>query len=216
MPIPSFLSPSSLNLSAQAPSALATGGSPAPQKHRLAFSIEKQEQANWCWSAVSVSVERFYDSNSTRTQCSLANEALQRQDCCADGGPAQDKCNKPWYLDRVLTITRNYDHMDASSLSFSDIVQQLNAGSAIGCRIGWFGGGGHFAVIIGSLVAASGTRYVDIADPIWPESQVAFDDFPSSYQTGGDWTHTYFTRPATAGGAAVAFSTIDDPNTLGA
>jgi len=106
--------------------------------------------------------------------------------------------------------------MESGDLAFADIRQRVDAASPVCCRIGWFGDGGHFAVVVGWRVAPSGKQYIDVADPIWAENEVAYDGFPSSYQTGGDWTHTYFTGAATAGGAVVASASAPDPDTLGA
>lgn len=190
------------------------GGAP-PGSARTNFTIEPQEQTNWCWAAVGVSVARFYDPAHSQSQCELASVALDRNDCCSDGAADLTKCNQPWYLDRVLNINGNLESKRTESMSFTDVQAEVGADSPVGCRIGWFGGGGHFAVITGWLVAADGTEYIDIADPIYLDSQIAYDAFASSYQAGGDWTHTYLTQPTGAGGA-VALSDTPDPDSIGA
>ena len=71
------------------------------------------------------------------------------------------------------------------------------------------------------LVAADPdeSQYLYISDPIYLDSRVALDEFPSAYQGGGDWTHTYLTdRPRVALAAAdveEAF-TAEYPNAIGA
>ncbi|ACL55710.1 hypothetical protein [Methylobacterium nodulans] len=214
MPIPEFLFPKPIVIGSP-PAASALGGAGPAQHRKTNFRIDRQEQDNWCWSAVGVSIERFYDHTQTRTQCELANTALGRQDCCTDGADDAGKCDKPWYLDRVLRITGNLEDVAQGALPFADLQTRINSDLVVGCRIGWYDGGGHFAVVIGWHVAGTGRTYIDIADPIWMETQVPYDDFPSLYQTGGDWTHSYLTGPATAGGA-VAQADIDDPDLLGA
>ncbi len=184
MPIPDFLSPKPIHAAAPgAPAAL--GGAAAGRRRKTRFRIERQEQDNWCWSAVGVSVERFYAASSARTQCALANTALGRQDCCADGADDPARCDTPWYLDRVLRVTDNLEDMSGGRLSYSDVRARIDRDSVVGCRIGWYGGGGHFAVVIGYLTQ-NGRGYLDIADPIWMETQVPYDEFPSLYQSGGD------------------------------
>ena len=58
-----------------------------------------------------------------------------------------------------------------------------------------------------------------ISDPIYLDSRVALDEFPSGYQGGGDWTHTYLTDPSrvalAAADAEEAF-TAEYPNAIGA
>lgn len=220
MPIPGFLSPKAVPLVQTSVAVASLGGAPAPAQGRIPITVERQQQDNWCWSAVGVAVERFYDATRTRTQCQLAGIALGRSDCCTDGADDPAKCDQPWYLDRVLTITGNLESMRPGTLGFPEIQARVADGSPVGCRIGWYGGGGHFAVIKGWLVGPGGRRYIDVSDPIFLESQVAFDDFPIAYQSGGDWTHTYLTVPAAAlGGAVLAAADTDftpDPDTLGA
>ncbi|WP_018261982.1 papain-like cysteine protease family protein [Methylobacterium sp. WSM2598] len=214
MPIPQFLSPRPIQ--GHAPAAVsALGGSAPPLRRRLSFGIEQQEQDNWCWAAVGVSIEHFYAGARRRTQCALACTALGRQDCCADGGSDTTKCDKPWYLDRVLKIVGHLEDTTAQPLTFAQVQARIDAGSVVGCRIGWYGGGGHFVAVIGYLTQ-DGRTYLDIADPIWMETQVAYDEFPSLYRSGGDWTHSYLTAPTASGGAAVAQAGADDPDLLGA
>src|SRR3712207_2834287 len=109
MPIPSFLSPRKVTLSL--PTSPMLGGTSPLQANWTGLSIERQERTNWCWSAVGISVERFYNPDSTRTQCELANVALRRSDCCGEAARDYEKCNEPWYLDRVLNITGNLEAM---------------------------------------------------------------------------------------------------------
>ena len=46
----------------------------------LKFTMQQQEQTNWCWAAASTSVSHFYDSSSAWTQCKVANTQLGRMD----------------------------------------------------------------------------------------------------------------------------------------
>ena len=85
MSIPAFLRSRTLALAAAPEELPMLGVGGVQETGRIGFSIIAQEQRNWCWSAVSVSIERFYDSGAARQQCELANTALARNDCCADG-----------------------------------------------------------------------------------------------------------------------------------
>jgi hypothetical protein len=218
MAFPHFLGPATaLGLSAT-PSARATTGlgGLAPSSQTLTFSIQKQLQTNWCWAAVSTSVSHFYNAASTWTQCKVANQAWGRKDCCSDPAAASDvnRCNAPWYLDRALTITGNLDRVELRSLTFNEIQSEIGAKKPIGVRVGWYGRGGHFLVIRGWIVGETGTEYIELADPIYLNSQIPYADFASSYQSGGDWTTSYLTQAvmAVARAAGAAF----DPSMIGA
>jgi len=221
MPSPSFLGPGTtidLTALALAPAASALGGAPGSQA--LSFVIQAQLQTNWCWAAVSASVSHFYLASSIWTQCTVADQALPRTDCCGSGASDPQKCNTPWYLDRALNVTGNLANMLQSNVTFTDIQNEIRAGAPVGCRVGWFGGGGHFLTITGWVVGATGTEYIELADPIYLNSQIPYNDFAASYQSGGDWTHTYLTQSApavvAAGGGAMANMQIADPAAIGA
>lgn len=200
-PLPEFLAPVPVDIVGAA-----VGGGPSASS-QTGFTVEEQEQDNWCWTAVGLSIARFYNPTHAETQCQLANKSLQRADCCADGASDLDKCNIPFTLQTPLTINGNLVEMLDETLSFAEIQGQIQAKSPVGCRIGWFGGGGHFIVISGWFVGETGDKYLDIADPLdgpGPPQQIMFEEFASSYRTGGDWTHTYLTGQAAAGGAVLS------------
>src|SRR5262249_57800263 len=67
----------------------------------LCFTMQHQEQTQWCWSATATSVALYYNSLSTWTQCSLVNAELGRTDCCS--APSSNDCNQPWTLNTALT-----------------------------------------------------------------------------------------------------------------
>ncbi len=164
---------------------------PGPSKRRqLTFTIQHQQQTNWCWAAVAVSVSLYYNSASGWTQCSLANAELGQTTCCANGSTAQ--CNQPWYLDRALTRTANLSSWVSGSVGLSTVEQEVDAARLVGVRIGWSGGGGHFVVIEG--YQENGAGYVYIEDPWYGASYVGYDTLRTAYQGSGSWTHTYYTR----------------------
>lgn len=172
----------------------------------LGFSVAKQLQANWCWAAVSYSISKFYDALSTWTQCRIANVALGRSDCCESVAAGGLKCNDQWYLDRALGVTSNFVALLNAPITFSDLRSEIDRGKAIGTRVRWKGGGGHFQAIIGWTIGTNGDQYVTVSDPIYLDTQILVADFADRYQAGGVWTHAYLTTPsttATAGGGNV-------------
>jgi hypothetical protein len=222
MSFPSFLGPAMiLSVSPGGPAQTALGGF-AGGAQTLTFIIQPQTETNWCWAAVSTSVSLFYDALSKWKQCGVAEAALGRRDCCTDPAAASDpnKCNCPWYLDKALTITGNLNRVESRSLTFSEVQAEIGAKKPIGCRVGWYGGGGHFLVIRGWIVGETGIQYIELSDPIYLNNQIPYADFASSYQFGGDWTHSYLTEAvmvvarAQLGGQAVVAAL--DPAMIGA
>jgi hypothetical protein len=153
----------------------------------LAFNMQRQVQTQWCWAATSTSVSLFYNSSGTWTQCMVAQQTLGFN-CCQNASP----CNKPWYLDKALTVTNNFVAQSAA-LSFQDVEAELLNGRVIGVRIGWQGGGGHFMVIYGCKTMA-GVNYFSIDDPIYGKSELTENAFSNAYQGAGTWTHSFTTK----------------------
>lgn len=168
-------------------------GEPGPLKpsipaRTLAFDMQKQRQSEWCWAAVSTSVSLFYDPESGWTQCSVVNAGLKETTCCKDGG--SDTCNQPWQLELALGLVGHLNRDFGERLPMEAIAQEIDRTRPIGLCIDWTGGGGHFVVVDGYDRKAG---KIDIKDPLFGHSVVAYDSFPGSYQGGGTWSWTYLT-----------------------
>ena len=153
----------------------------------LAFTMQTQQQSQWCWAAVSVSVNLYYHPASGQTQCAVANTALGQTTCCADGSTAQ--CNQPWFLDQALQIVANLNALTSGKIALTSIKAEINQCRPFCLRIAWNGGGGHFVTVYGYS-----RKLIDIGDPWYGNSIVSYDSFPSTYQGGGAWTDSYTTK----------------------
>lgn len=163
-----------------------------PVWRRLDFTMQHQQQTQWCWAATSVSVAKHYRSWSGWTQCLMVNAEKGQTTCCTNG--SSSACNQPHVLDAPLNRAEVLDHMVGGTLSYSDLQDEINAGRPVAWRIGWGGGGGHFAVIEGHRVL--GGQWVAVDDPWYGASDVPLATLTGgTYQGNGTWTHTYFTKP---------------------
>jgi Papain-like cysteine protease AvrRpt2 len=180
--------PPSAGLEAGAPPAAAL-----PGWRRLSFTMQRQQQTQWCWAATSVSIARFYDGRTGWTQCGMVDAELGQHGCCRDGGSA--RCNQPNVLNAPLARADVLARMQGAAVGYSAIRAEIDAGRPLAWRIGWSGGGGHFAVIEG--YQRRGAQWVAIDDPWYGQSDVAVSTLRRGrYQQTGTWTHTYFTRPS--------------------
>lgn len=157
---------------------------------QLAFTMQHQQQTQWCWAAVSTSVSLYYDPSSTWTQCTVANAELGQTTCCQNGSSAA--CNVPWYLNSALQRVGNLNAFSNGATSFTGVRTEVDGGRPLGVRIGWSGGGGHFAVVEG-YKPGPGEQRVAIDDPWYGASDLTYATFVSSYQGTGSWTHSYTT-----------------------
>ena len=159
----------------------------------LCFTMQAQEQTQWCWSATATSVARYYNAASTWTQCSLVNAELGRSDCCTN--PSSSSCNQPWTLNTVLTRVGHLASFTGTTTTFTDLRTELDNGRPLGVRIGWSGGGGHFNVVscyTWHLLRRG--RTIQIEDPWYGTSVWDYDTFRTAYQGSGSWTHSYRTK----------------------
>ena len=115
----------------------------------LIFTMQAQQQSNWCWAAVSTSISHFYDSTSSWTQCEVANTQLGRTDCCGAG--ASGACNVYGYLDLGLQEVGHFDHLQNGTVTFQALRNEIVASRPLGIRVAqWSGGGAHFIAAIGA------------------------------------------------------------------
>lgn len=162
----------------------------------MPFQIQKQLEDKWCWAAVAVSVDHYFFPGSTSSQCRIARDVLGVPQCCGD----PDACNTAAKLQDALDAISRLREILPRALLFDEIRQEIDAGQPVCARIGWNGGGGHFVVVSGYRQTVSGTQLVDVADPLFPNSTVLYDEFVSAYQNteepegGGQWTATFLVR----------------------
>jgi len=156
----------------------------------LAFTMQHQQQSNWCWAATSTSVAHYYDASSTWTQCQVANSQTGRADCCGTG--AGTACNIAEPLDSPLQIVGQLDHMTFAAATYGEITGQLDLGRPLCLRVAWSGGGAHFLAAIG--YNSQNSQIVHVDDPIYGPSDVSYATLAGSYQGTGTWTHSYYTK----------------------
>jgi hypothetical protein len=170
-----------------------------------AFVMQAQQETDWCWAAVAVSMNAFLDPqplNATWTQPSLATKVLALEfqwnppvDCSAD--PHQT-CDKPAGLDDALGVTGNLRQAGAmfgQILDFASIQCWIDQQLPLGARIVWPEGGAHFIALSGYLVFASGEQKVVVQDPIYGPSVQDYSSLRGQYIYHGSWNDTYLVTP---------------------
>jgi hypothetical protein len=161
----------------------------------MQFPIQKQTEDKWCWAAVSASIDNYFVPSVNMQQCGVAHRVLPALDCCVN----PDVCNTGASLELALSKVGRFKKMFLGPAKFADVCAQLNLNLPVGARIAWNQGGAHFVVITGFATSTSGQQVLSIADPLFPNSTIYYNDFVSAYQAktngGGKWTHTYYVHP---------------------
>jgi hypothetical protein len=176
--------------------AVPLGGAP-PARTSLLFTMQHQQQTQWCWAAVTSSVATYYQ-NAGWSQCRVVSAGLGQGICCSDA--SSSACNRPWYLDQALQRVGNLGQYTTGALSLTQIQAEIDAGRPVGVRMAWVNGGGHFIILIGY----SDQNIVDVQDPWFGRSSVDYQTFRSHYLNGGTWSHSY--RTTLQGGQNAATS----------
>jgi hypothetical protein len=159
--------------------------------------MEPQQETNWCWSAVAVSIHKCLDPKSTLTQGELATPVLEEERQISSGvdcSTRPDLCNYTASLDDALTQAGNLKKdgfLQNQFLTFDCIKNWVNADLPLGARIVWFGGGAHFIALDGYREFSSGAQQVHVQDPLYGPSFQYYDDLVNDYPPGGNWQDTY-------------------------
>jgi hypothetical protein len=154
--------------------------------------MQQQVEDAWCWAAVAVSVDHYFNTASTWTQCKLAKNLVGNgKDCCAD----PSACNGPAKLQVALeTIGRLVGQPILGQLPFEQLQTTIASGFPVCVRIGWAEGGAHFVVIDGCGRSPANEALVHVQDPSYGESTTTFSDFANSYLDHGKWTATFLLK----------------------
>jgi hypothetical protein len=163
-----------------------------PIEHTLRFTMQAQQQSQWCWSATSVSVSLYYNPSSTWTQCTLANAQRGQTNCCGAGASGA-ACNSPDVLDQPLQTVGHFNSMQSGSVTYATLRNEVVSGRPLCIRVRWGAGpAAHF-------VAATGFdegQFVLVSDcGNGTTSLVAYNTLLTAYNGSGVWTHSYFTQP---------------------
>lgn len=160
------------------------------QWRMLDFTMQPQDQSNWCWAAVAASVARFFKRSSTVTQCAVANGQLRRDDCCAGG--ASGPCNVYGLLASSLHRVGHLQRWAVGKrATLAELTAEIDQARPLCLRVAWFMGGAHFLAVSGYL---AGSELVAVEDPWWGQSDVPYDILRTSYQDAGRWTDSYYTE----------------------
>jgi|SRR5271165_89349 len=159
------------------------------------FPIEYQQEKDWCWNAVAVSVERYFYPQSKMTQKTFARQAL---------GPFAE-------TDQALRLSVALGDLKlpytprGGFLSFEEIRTALDANLPVCATIMWKAGDYHCVVISGYRVSPGSDPQVYVSDPRikdpdpkpWPYDVFLSAYSPPSYAKdgGGTWVATCLVEP---------------------
>lgn len=174
-------------------------------KQMFSFSIEKQEQENWCWASVAKAVRDWFGNSDPLSQCEIASLFLD-QDCCGDMAKTE-VCDRQIALEEVL---QRFGMLDKSRgpQTFKKAKRHFkrSGGAPICLRIQWRQSAreGHFLLATGATKSVNG-RFITVSDPANGSSKrVQYDTLLSNYKGAGSWSDTYFVKSQKSSAEAMA------------
>src|SRR5580704_15794914 len=134
---------------------------------QLSFTMQSQQQTEWCWAAVAASIAAYFNSAGPSggpwKQCEVVKIVRSDATCCQNG--TTPNCNHDDLLDSALTVVKHLaGPATPNAISYADIMQELNNNRPVAVRIRWYGDGGHF-VVLGGYDDSGGAQNVDVEDP---------------------------------------------------
>ena len=152
------------------------------------FTMQPQSHTRWCWAAVAASLAAYFSRRAETacpwTQCTVANAALARADCCTE----TQACNVDAHLADVLGAIDLSPQRIPNPVPLEDIQRELDAARPVCLHIDWGNGSGHFIATVGYH---GEPPMLAIEDPYYGSLDVDFDTFRQAYR-GGTWDHTYY------------------------
>jgi hypothetical protein len=163
----------------------------------LPFTMQPQQQTNWCWAAVTFSVSHYYPFNGKQaaqmSQCQLATYFVNRPSCLNPMPPY----GSDWPGNQMFTLQMplgEAGHLagTAGVLNFGQIAQQIDVQRPVCCHI-QMGGVGHFLAITGYI--ANPEQDIFVQDPV-PGPYSGFMPLAAFMKyRGGQWDESYATTP---------------------
>jgi hypothetical protein len=157
----------------------------------LNFQMQPQQQTFWCWSACTVSIEKYYNPTTDLTQCTLANTEFNRNDCCGAG--AAGPCNQGNWPQTPMRRLGRLNQDLRNTLTVLQISDELAKGFPFIADVVWRDGSSHVLAVHGRS-RIDGVEYVTVADPAYGNSTWTYADFCNRYQQIGTWRFSYTTQ----------------------
>jgi len=162
---------------------------------QLNIPVVGQTMSNWCWAASQQMAAGW--SGVSLPQCSLANSATGRNDCCNASPPAA--CNTggcfsltSWGFSETALWQRNCGGLTATgnaALSFAQLTAEFAANRPVAYAWSWTGGGGHEMEAVGAWTTSSGQQWVVINNPIPQGVGAKTDMLYTAWVSGPGYVH---------------------------
>lgn len=154
-------------------------------------TLRPQETGNWCWAAVTQMLAQHLGLSIT--QCSLANHAFSKTNCCNQQTPGTpcpktSDCNTPGWVDLDFAGAKSSE--STSALTWNKLKRQIYcAKKPMGYAYGTADAVGH-VVVIKAYLHVLGEDFVVLNDPWAPcDGLLRFVTYAQYADPAGSATH---------------------------
>lgn len=165
------------------------------EEYYLGVPIHFQRLSNWCWAACVEMTYKYRHPNQPLEQCTVANAALQRGDCCLSGG-ANTACNSLLFMPQIVglcqTFVNPFAHSVPAVLAWPALTYMIsNERAPAIAQLVWNNGFAHVVVIMGWRVTPGfpPDYQVFVQDPDGGNKLVTYDALVNAYYLGR-WAET--------------------------
>jgi hypothetical protein len=185
---------------------------PVGSWRQLPVRILGQEQDNWCWAAVALSLALYFKRQAPpfTSQCALASCFVGNGvECCTTRGTAtvmeataKSACDLAWDLKPVLArlVDNVIEHFEnpGDLTSFDDVVEQIDDRRPLAGHFRFASGLDHFFIISGYLPGST-SQLIRVLDPNHAaNSAVPIAELRTQLSGhAGKWFRTFRLRVAT-------------------
>ncbi len=148
------------------------------------FGVQRQQQTQWCWAAVTSSMMQFMAPERAASQSEVVTNTIKT---ATAGSP--DDLNRPWDIAEAAKTMGLEDGTRYGNVSRDTMRGMVNEGVPVPIQINWRNkarkngslGDGHYVVVNAIGEEAKGRTLVQIEDPLVGKLNLTWDELKNDY-----------------------------------
>ncbi len=148
------------------------------------FGVQRQQQTQWCWAAVTSSLMQFMVPERTASQREVVTHTIKKAPV-----HSLEDLNKPWDITDAARTMGLEDGTRYGNVSRDTMRGMVNEGMPIPIQINWRNnarkngslGDGHYVVVDSIGEEAKGQTLIQIEDPLVGKLSLTWDELKNDY-----------------------------------
>jgi hypothetical protein len=157
------------------------------------FGVQRQQQTEWCWAAVTSSLIQFMIPEAPASQRDIVTHTIKKE-----AAQSLKDLNKPWDITDAAKHMGLADSTRYGNVSRDTMREMVNEGLPIPIQINWRNnarkngslGSGHYVVVNSIGEEAKGETLIQVEDPLVGKLSLTWDELKNDYPGKGN-QHLY-------------------------